>query len=63
MSKQTFDKIIQSGELIEWTVPGCLNAAQQIDTKIIIEATSDQEESVMLGQSQIDDLDNDINYE
>ena len=35
ISKDVFNKIIESGDMFEWSIEACLHAAQKHDTHVI----------------------------
>ena len=47
MKKEIFDLVIKSNDIIEWSVQACLHAAQQHDKKVILEALSEDEQTVI----------------
>ena len=58
LARPVFDKIVASGDLKDWSVGSCLNAAQRHDNKIITEADApDDEETQCLSTSHIGPID------
>ena len=48
MQKPVFDSIVQSeGDIFEWSVEACLNAASKHDNKVIEEAQSIDEQTII----------------
>ena len=48
MQKSVFDSIIQSqGDIFEWSVEACLNAASKHDNRVIEEAQSIDEQTII----------------
>lgn len=55
MQKAVFDAIIQSqGDMFEWSVEACLNAASKHDSKVIEEAQSVDEQTVQMDEEKLD---------
>lgn len=52
IDRQVFNKIIESGDIREWSIEACLHAAQKHDSQVIQEALSADEQTV-LAQSHV----------
>lgn len=51
MTRNVFDTILASNDMIEWSVGACLHAQQKHDPKVILEALSVDEATEMLEKS------------
>lgn len=51
MTRNVFDNILASNDMIEWSVGACLHAQQKHDPKVILEALSVDEATEMLEKS------------
>ena len=56
MKKEIFDLVIKSNDIIEWSVQACLHAAQQHDKKVILEALSEDEQTVLGNEEDHDQI-------
>jgi len=52
IEKSVFNKVIESGDICEWSIEACLNAAQKHDNMVIQEALS-VDEQTMMAQSHL----------
>ena len=55
MQKAVFDSIIQSqGDIFEWSVEACLNSASKHDNRVIEEAQSIDEQTIIEEEKELD---------
>ena len=60
ITKEVFNKVIESGDMFEWSIEACLHAAQKHDAHVIEEANSADEQTILAQSQNIRDFQGDL---